>query len=140
VIFGGGFLLHLRSVPDFCTALRMIGLQCPFFRLWACTSPYCPSPALANFSMLCRVPQLAVTIDFRRSRPKNQIAKLQSLVNTNNVPLEAIEQSEKQPFAALIREAKAAARIAVSFSLNWRACLQRKRAFAMLTQMGICRG
>jgi hypothetical protein len=46
---------------------------------------------------------------------KNQIARLQSLVNTNFVPLEAIEQSEKRPFAALVREAKAAARIAVYF-------------------------
>jgi hypothetical protein len=52
---------------------------------------------------------------------RNQIAGLLSLVGTSFVPLEAIEQSEKRPFAALVREAKAAARIAVSSSLNWRA-------------------
>jgi hypothetical protein len=50
----------------------------------------------------------------------------------NFVPL-AIEQSEKRPFAALVCEAKAAARIAVSFSLNWRARLQRKQPYDWAT-------
>jgi hypothetical protein len=59
----------------------------------------------------------------------NQVAAQLPAVTANNVPLEAIEQSEKRPFAALVCEAKAAARIAVSWSLNWRALLQRKRKF-----------
>jgi hypothetical protein len=45
----------------------------------------------------------------------------ESAAFSRRTPLEAIEQSEKQPFAALIREAKAAARIAAPISLNWRA-------------------
>ena len=40
------------------------------------------------------------------------------LVAFGCVSLEVIEQSEKRPFVALVREAKAAARIAVSISLN----------------------
>jgi hypothetical protein len=55
------------------------------------------------------------------------IAVQPTFVEANFVPLEAIEQSEKRPFAALVREAKAAARIAV-FSLNWRASVQRAYA------------
>jgi hypothetical protein len=40
---------------------------------------------------------------------------LLTVVNDFFVPIEAIEQSEKRPFAALVHEAKAAARIAVFF-------------------------
>jgi hypothetical protein len=61
----------------------------------------------------------------------NQVPAQLPVVIANNVPLEAIEQSEKRPFAALVREAKAATQIAVSFSLNWRSLPPRQRSYVL---------
>ena len=44
---------------------------------------------------------------------------------TRKVPQEAVEQSQERPFVALVLDAKAVAQITGSFSLTWRASVQR---------------
>ncbi len=65
-----------------------------------------------NLLTLARYPTLGLTA--------NRDALNRPVVTTNLVPLEAIEQSEKRPFAALVSEAKAATRIACGLHIPLR--------------------
>jgi hypothetical protein len=51
-------------------------------------------------------------------------------LKVRNVPQGVGEQSQEQPFAVLVLDAKAVAQITGSFSLTWPALAQRKRFLA----------